>query len=105
MKKPAAILQHAVILGSDAFMKHVVIADDRKFHKFEPFKQADDFQRVKNAMPVELNPDEYLNGNLKNRVHSGTPIRDLAHSFHLDLLFWYPKCNLSHCPNFGVHYT
>jgi len=23
----------------------------------------------------ELNPDEYLNGNLKNKVHSGTPIR------------------------------
>jgi len=24
----------------------------------------------------ELNPDEYLNGNLKNKVHSGTPIRN-----------------------------
>ena len=25
---------------------------------------------------TELNPDEYLNGNLKNKVHSGTPIRN-----------------------------
>jgi len=25
----------------------------------------------------ELNPDEYLNGNLKTKVHSGTPIRNL----------------------------
>jgi transposase len=24
----------------------------------------------------ELNPDEYLNGNLKNKVHSGTPVRN-----------------------------
>ena len=24
----------------------------------------------------ELNPDEYLNGNLKNKVHSGKPVRN-----------------------------
>jgi len=24
---------------------------------------------------------------------------------HLVLLFFAPKCNLAHCPNFGVHHT
>jgi len=28
------------------------------------------------AYSPELNPDEYLNGNLKSKVHSGTPIRN-----------------------------
>jgi len=54
----------------------------------------------------ELNPDEYLNGNLKIKVHSGTPIRNqgdlekktrsfmrmlLKRPVHVRNFFKYPK--------------
>lgn len=69
-------------LIKDADRKVFLILDNLRVHHGKNVKQW--FEEHKEQIEVfylpsyspELNPDEYLNGNLKNKVHSGKPIRN-----------------------------
>lgn len=69
-------------LTKDAGRKVFLILDNLRVHHGKNVKQW--LEEHKEQIEVfylpsyspELNPDEYLNGNLKTKVHSGTPIRN-----------------------------
>jgi transposase len=69
-------------LTKDAGRKVFLILDNLRVHHsksakkwLEEHKEQIEVFYLSSYSP-ELNPDEYLNGNLKNKVHSGTPIRN-----------------------------
>lgn len=68
-------------LTKDAQRKVILILDNLKVHHAKPVKEwlADHKKMIEifylPAYSPELNPDEYLNGDLKKGVHSGTPAR------------------------------
>jgi transposase len=69
-------------LTKDAGRKVFLILDNLRVHHsknakkwLEEHKELIEVFYLSSYSP-ELNPDEYLNGNLKNKVHSGTPIRN-----------------------------
>ena len=69
-------------LIKDADRKVFLILDNLRVHNGKNVKQW--LEEHKEQIEVfclpsyspELNPDKYLNGNLKNKVHSGKPIRN-----------------------------
>jgi transposase len=70
-------------LTKDAGRKVFLILDNLRVHHskntqkwLEEHKEQIEVFYLSSYSP-ELNPDEYLNGNLKNNVHSGPPIRNL----------------------------
>jgi transposase len=69
-------------LTKDAGRKVFLILDNLRVHHIKSVKQwLEEHQEqievfyLPSYLP-ELNPDEYLNSNLKTKVHSGTPIRN-----------------------------
>ena len=69
-------------LTKDANRKVFLILDNLRVHHSKKVKHWLEINKEKievfylPSYSPELNPDEYLNGNLKNKVHSGTPIRN-----------------------------
>ena len=69
-------------LIKDAGRKVFLILDNLRVHHSKKVKQWLEKNKWKieifylPSYSPELNPDEYLNGNLKNKVHSGAPIRN-----------------------------
>jgi len=68
-------------LTKDAGRKVFLILDNLRVHHGKEVKKwlEDHREQIEvfhlPSYSPELNPDEYLNGNLKNRVHSGKPVR------------------------------
>jgi transposase len=68
-------------LIKDAGRKVFLILDNLRVHHSKNVKQwLEEHREQIEVFPLpsyspELNPDEYLNGNLKNKVHSGKPVR------------------------------
>ena len=69
-------------LIKDAGRKVFLILDNLRVHHGKNVKQwLEEHQEQIEVFHLpsyspELNPDEYLNGNLKNKVHSGKPVRN-----------------------------
>lgn len=69
-------------LSKDAGRKVFLILDNLRAHHGKKVKKWLEEHREQievfhlPSYSPELNPDEYLNGNLKNKVHSGTPVRN-----------------------------
>ncbi len=69
-------------LIKDAGRKVFLILDNLRVHHGKKVKQwlEDHKEQIEvfylPSYSPELNPDEYLNGNLKNKVHSGKPVRN-----------------------------
>jgi transposase len=69
-------------LTKDANRKVFLIMDNLRTHHSKNVKQWLESNKEKieifylPSYSPELNPDEYLNGNLKNKVHSGKPVRN-----------------------------
>ncbi|MDI6616191.1 MAG: transposase, partial [Syntrophaceae bacterium] len=69
-------------LTKDAGRKVFLILDNLRVHHSQEVKKwlEDHREQIEvfhlPSYSPELNPDEYLNGNLKNRVHSGKPVRN-----------------------------
>ena len=69
-------------LTKDAGRKVFLILDNLRVHHSQIIKQwlQDHQEHIEffylPSYSPDLNPDEYLNGNLKTNVHSGTPIRN-----------------------------
>jgi transposase len=69
-------------LIKDSDRKVFLILDNLRVHHSKTVKQWLEEHREQIELfhlpsySPELNPDEYLNGNLKNKVHSGTPVRN-----------------------------
>jgi transposase len=69
-------------LTKDAGRKVFLILDNLRVHHsqevqkwLEDHREQIEIFHLPSYSP-ELNPDEYLNGNLKNKVHSGKPVRN-----------------------------
>lgn len=75
------VVDQAVLWDRDADRKVFLILDNLRVHHGKNVKQW--LERNKEKIEIfylpsyspELNPDEYLNGNLKNKVHSEEPVR------------------------------
>jgi transposase len=69
-------------LTKDADRKVFLILDNLRVHHSKNVKEWLEKNNEKIELfylpsySPELNPDEYLNGNLKNKVHSGKPVRN-----------------------------
>ena len=69
-------------LTKDAGRKVFLILDNLRVHHSQEVKKwlEDHREQIEvfhlPSYSPELNPDEYLNGNLKNKVHSGKPVRN-----------------------------
>jgi transposase len=78
----AILIKFMTRLIKDAGRKVFLILDNLRVHHGKTVKQWLEEHREQievfhlPSYSPELNPDEYLNGNLKNKVHSGKPIRN-----------------------------
>lgn len=77
----ALLVKFMIRLIKDADRKVFLILDNLRAHHSKNVKQWLEENKEKievfhlPSYSPELNPDEYLNGNLKNNVHSGNPVR------------------------------
>lgn len=80
--KSELLIKFMTRLTKDASRKVFLILDNLRVHHSKNIKQWLEEHKEKievfylPSYSPELNPDEYLNGNLKTKVHSGTPIRN-----------------------------
>lgn len=103
-------------LTKEAKRKVILILDNLKVHHAKPVKEwLEDHKKMIEvfylpAYSPELNPDEYLNGDLKKGVHSGTPalraeqLRKKA-SKHMQILQRKPARVRSYFENEYINYT
>ena len=76
------LIKFMVRLTRDAGRKVFLILDNLRVHHGKEVKQWLEEHREQievfhlPSYSPELNPDEYLNGNLKSNVHSGKPVRN-----------------------------
>jgi transposase len=76
------LIKFTICLTKDAGRKVFLILHNLRVHHnknakkwLEKYKEQIEVFHLSSYSP-ELNPDEYLNGNLKNKMHSGIPIRN-----------------------------